>query len=61
MIKQCCQEKNKLNIIEVLISKSLIDLYISYDEFVPVNNVLRKFNDMKEEVKDPETSVKYVI
>ena len=61
MIKQCCQEKNKLNIIEVLISKSLIDLYISYDEFVPVNNVLRKFNDMKEEVKNPETSVKYVI
>ena len=52
MIKQCCQEKNKLNIIEVLISKSLIDLYISYDEFVPVNNVLRKFNDMKEEVKN---------
>ena len=61
MIKQCCQEKNKLNIIEVLISKSLIDLYISYDEFVPVNNVLRKFNDMKEEVKNPETSVEYVI
>ena len=61
MIKQCCQEKNKLNIIEVLISKSLIDLCISYDEFVPVNNVLRKFNDMKKEVKNPETSVKYVI
>ena len=33
--------KNKLNTIEVLISKALIDSYISQDEFVSVNNVLR--------------------
>ena len=35
-------EKPKLNTIEVLISKSLIDSYISHDKFVSVNNVLRK-------------------
>ena len=36
---------------EVLISKSLIDTCISHDEFVSVNNVLRKYNEMKEEIK----------
>ena len=33
--------KYKLNTIEVIISKTLIDSYISHDEFVSVNNVLR--------------------
>ena len=33
--------KNKLNSIEVLISKALIDSYISHDEFVLINNVLK--------------------
>ena len=33
--------KSKLNRIEVLISKSLIDLNISHDEFISVSNVLR--------------------
>ena len=32
--------KDKLNIMKLLISKSLIDSYISHDEFVSVNNVL---------------------
>ena len=36
--------KDKLNIIEVLISKASIDSYISHDEFVSVNNVLRECN-----------------
>ena len=31
--------KDKLNTIEVLISKVLIDSYISHDEFVSMNNV----------------------
>ena len=30
--------KNKLNIVEILISRTLIDLYIKHDEFVSVNN-----------------------
>ena len=33
--------KNMLNIIEVLISKTLIDSGISRDEFALVNNVLK--------------------
>ena len=53
--------KDKLNTIEVLISKALIDSYISHDEFVSINNVLRKYIEMKEEIKNPETSVEYTI
>ena len=34
--------KDKLNTFEVLISKVLIDSYITHDEFVSVNNVLRE-------------------
>ena len=34
--------KDKLNTIEVLISKALIDSYISHDDFVSANNVLRE-------------------
>ena len=39
--------KTKLNITEVLISKGFTDSYISHDEFVSVNNVLREYDDMK--------------
>ena len=53
--------KDKLNTIEVLISKALIDSYISHDEFVSVNNVLREYNKIKEGIKNPETSVEYII
>ena len=53
--------KDKLNTIEVIISKSLIDSYISHDEFVSVNNVLREYNEIKEEIKNLETSVIYYI
>ena len=44
--------KSKLNSMEVLISKSLIDSNISHDEFVLINNVLKEFYDMKEEIKN---------
>ena len=50
--------KNKLNAIDVLVSKHLIDLYISHDEFVSVNNVLRQYNEMKHEIK---TYVEYTM
>ena len=43
--------KAKLNTIEILISKALISSYISHDDFAPVNNELREYNKMKEEVK----------
>ena len=38
---QKCPGKDKLNTIEVLISKVLINSYIIHDEFLSVNNVLR--------------------
>ena len=38
--------KSKLNSIEVLISKALIDSNISHDEFVLINNVLKEFYDI---------------
>ena len=44
--------KSKLNSMEVLISKSLIDSNISHDEFVLINNVLKEFYDMKAEIKN---------
>ena len=43
--------KGKLNIIEVLICKSLIDSYISHDELFSLNNLFREYNEMKEEIK----------
>ena len=53
--------KDKLNAIEVLISKALTDSYISHDEFVSVNNMLREYYEIKEKIKNPETSVEYII
>ena len=44
--------KSKLNSIEVLTSKDLIDSNISCDEFVFINSVLKEFSDMKEEIKN---------
>ena len=45
-------EKSKLNSIEVLISKALINSVISHDEFVLMNNVLKEYDEMKEEIKN---------
>ena len=47
--------KDKLNTIPVLISKALISSYISHDEFVSINNVLREYYKIKKEIKNPET------
>ena len=44
--------KSKLNRIEVLISKDLIDSNISHDEFVLMNNTLKEFYDTKERIKN---------
>ena len=44
--------KSKLNSIEVLISKTLIDSNISHYDFFLMNNVQNKSDDMKEETKN---------
>ena len=43
--------KSKLNSMEVLISKALIDSVISHEEFVLIN-VLKQYNEMKKEIKN---------
>ena len=50
--------KSKLDTIEVLISKALLDSRNNHDKFVSINNVLREYNEMKEEIKN---SVEYII
>ena len=47
--------KAKLNTIEVLISQSLINSCISHDEFTSINDVLREYNETKEDIQNSET------
>ena len=51
--------KTKLNSMENLMLRALINSYSSHDEFFLVNNVKREYDDMKEEVKNRKTSVIY--
>ena len=44
--------KNKLNTMEVLITKAFIELYISHDELFSPNNTLKEYNEIKEEIKN---------
>ena len=44
--------KSKLNSIEVLVSKAIVDSVISHDEFVLINRVLKEYNEMKEGTKN---------
>ena len=52
--------KTRLDTTEFLISKALVYLYIRHDESVSVNNSLREYNEMEEEIKHSETSVKHI-
>ena len=45
----------KLNSIEVLISQDLIDLNISHDKLVLINNVVKEYDEMREELKNLKT------
>ena len=47
--------KSKLNGMDVLISKALIDSVISHDEFVLIDNVLKEYDKMKEKIKNLKT------
>ena len=44
--------KTKLNNIEALNLKALIDSNVSHDEFFSVNNVLNEYDDRKEKIKN---------
>ena len=41
--------KFKLNSVEVLVSKALIESNVTHDEFAFINNVLKDFYDIKKE------------
>ena len=47
--------KSKMNNVEVLISKALIDSVISHDEFFLINNVLKDYDKMEKELKNLKT------
>ena len=51
--------KTELNSIEVLISRALIDSYISHDEFISVNFVLKEYDDIKETIKNSKAVKRY--
>ena len=44
--------KSKLNTIDALILKALIDWNINHDKFVLINNVLKEQNELTEEIKN---------
>ena len=43
----------KLDTIQVSLHEALINSYISHDELVSVNNVLREYNEIQEEIEGP--------
>ena len=47
--------KSKLNRIEILTFKPLIDSVISHDEFAFIDNALKEYNEMKWEIKNLKT------
>ena len=47
--------KSKVNSVEVLISKALIDSNISHDEFVLINNVLKEYDKTLKKIKKLKT------
>ena len=51
--------KSKLNRVEVLISKSLINSNINHDEFVSINNVVKEYKEIKEEIRNLKTQSIY--
>ena len=46
--------KTKLNIIEVVISRNLMDSDIRHNKLISVNHVLTEYNDKKEAIKHPK-------
>ena len=48
--------KSMLNIIEILLSGALIDSYITHNEILSGNNVIREYGGMKEVNKNLKTS-----
>ena len=41
---------------EVLISKSLIDSNVSHNKFIAINNLLKRYDETKKEIKNPNNT-----
>ena len=48
--------KNKLNSVETLLAQALIDLEISHEEFKAIVNEKEKYEKMKENIRNTESS-----
>ena len=46
--------KAKLNSVDVIISRALINSNITHDELVSINNVLEEYNDITKEIRSLE-------
>ena len=53
--------KTKFDTVEVSISNSLIELFISLDKSVSVNYVLREYSEMKQEIKKSVEQATYIL
>ena len=53
--------KTRSDTIEVSISNSLIELFISLDKSVSVNYVLREYSEMKQEIKKSVEQATYIL
>ena len=49
-------EKTKLKNIGKVLSEALIDSNINHDEFALINNMLKEYDHMKEEINSLKTS-----
>ena len=47
--------KSKLNSIETLMSQALIDLHISHEEFKTIVNEKKKYDQMKESIRNTKS------
>ena len=52
--------KSKLNTIEALVSKALIDSDITQNELFLANDVLKEYNNMREAIKSPGNRDKFI-
>ena len=57
--KKVLLAKSKLNSVELLISKALIDSNIIHNEFDSINNVVKEYNDMKEDLNNQSKILYY--
>ena len=51
----------KLNTNNILSCKALIDSYIYHGKYFFENNMLREYNELKTEMKNPNNALEYTI